>query len=131
MTFLLNDQLTINFPRNMFIPQAKLNVPDLRGVKTTVTGWLSGRSRRMFSDGITTSVPQVSSTLRIKVNRVRIPFLSRKLEGRYPREVTLIVTFWACRAERFCPFAGDTANMPKTTNIRTKNLFIADALAIN
>ena len=48
----------------MFIPQVKVIVPAV-GVKVTSTGWLSGRSRRMFSAGKITWVPHSLSLVRV------------------------------------------------------------------
>jgi hypothetical protein len=52
---------TTTVPRSMFIPHANAISPALSGVNSTVTGTLSGNSRRMFSDANTTAVAHVLS----------------------------------------------------------------------
>src|SRR5262245_36151557 len=88
---------TISLPLIMSIPQAKANSP-LRGVNSTVTGSLSGSLRLMLYSLITTSLAQVSSVFRTKVNLAGAPALSLRLEGSKPLSVTstVAVCAWFC-----------------------------------
>jgi hypothetical protein len=54
----LDDHSTATEARSMFIPQTRPISPFV-GVNSMTTGWLSGSVRLTFSDGNTTSVPQV------------------------------------------------------------------------
>jgi len=60
----------------MFMPQTNPISPELLGVNSMTTGWLSGNGRRMFNEGNTTSVPQVLSVVRTNVIRAGSPALS-------------------------------------------------------
>ena len=71
----------IRDPLNMAIPQVIFTVPDLRGVRFTITFSLSGNEREIPKTGILSSVPQVRSVVRIKTSSVVMPFRKRMLEG--------------------------------------------------
>src|SRR6266404_3965707 len=72
---------TINCPRIMFMPQTKVNVPLLFGVKVTTTDWLSGNARLILKSGNTISFAQVASVVRTKVTRAGTPLRSLKATG--------------------------------------------------
>lgn len=65
----------------MFMPQTNATSPVFCGVNSMSTGWFSGSGRLMFSDGNTTSVPQVLSLVRTKVIRAGTPSRSLSRAG--------------------------------------------------
>jgi len=71
---------TTSAPRNISIPQVNLYRPDFRGVKRTTTGTFKGNGRLILYAGITISVPQVYSVMRMKVS-AGTPCRKLTLEG--------------------------------------------------
>src|SRR5262249_25795485 len=66
-------QSAVTLPCIMSMPHAKASLPVCGMVTSMLTGWFSGSARLTLALGITTSVPQPSSLVRVKTRRTCSP----------------------------------------------------------